>query len=232
MDMCDRAFLQRGYTPSTSISVPCSPWLTWAPATRYTELSSNNAAYRRDHGPHGLAASKGTVAGGSDHRAEDSRTHLRTGPGGAGRDRLGEGRSGPDERYQRTAPHRPGLERLGGKVWDPDKVTVISDHFVPASDDTEAAIQRVTREWVQAKGIKKFHFFEGIMHIVSVERGYIWPGMLMVGADSHSVTGGALGCLSIPVGSTEILGVVATGEIWLRVPETIDVRWTGRLRRA
>lgn len=124
-----------------------------------------------------------------------------------------------------------GLERLGGRVWDPEKVTVISDHFVPASDDTEATIQRVTREWVQAKGIRKFHFFEGIMHIVSIERGYIWPGMLMVGADSHSVTAGALGCLAIPVGSTEILGVVATGEIWLRVPETIEVRWTGRLGR-
>lgn len=124
-----------------------------------------------------------------------------------------------------------GLERLGGKVWDPDKVTVISDHFVPASDDTEATIQRITREWAQAKGIKKFHFFEGIMHIVSVERGYIWPGMLMVGADSHSVTGGALGCLAIPVGSTEILGVVATGEIWLRVPETIKVQWHGALSR-
>lgn len=124
-----------------------------------------------------------------------------------------------------------GLERLGGKVWDPDKVTVISDHFVPASDDTEAAIQRITREWSIAKGIQKFHFFEGIMHIVSIERGYIWPGMLMVGADSHSVTGGAMGCMAIPVGSTEILGVVATGEIWLRVPETIEVRWTGALNR-
>ena len=132
-----------------------------------------------------------------------------------------------------SGPRRiaPGLERLGGKVWDPDKVTVISDHFVPASDDTEALIQRVTKDWVAAKGIKKFHFFEGIMHIVSVERGYVLPGMLMVGADSHSVTGGAMGCMAIPVGSTEILGVVATGEIWLRVPETIEVRWHGRLSR-
>ena len=124
-----------------------------------------------------------------------------------------------------------GLERLGGKVWDPEKVCVISDHFVPASDDTEAAIQRITREWSAAKGIRKFHFFEGIMHIVSIERGYIWPGMLMVGADSHSVTAGAMGCMAVPVGSTEILGVVATGEIWLRVPETIEVRWTGTLQR-
>jgi len=130
-----------------------------------------------------------------------------------------------------SGPRRigPGLERLGGKVWDPEKVCVISDHFVPATDDVEANIQKVTREWVQAKGVRKFHFFEGIMHIVSIERGYIWPGMLMVGADSHSVTAGALGCMAVPVGSTEILGVVATGEIWLRVPETLEVRWTGSL---
>ena len=124
-----------------------------------------------------------------------------------------------------------GLERLGGKPWDPEKVCVIADHFVPASDETEAAIQVVTRDWSHAKAIRKFHFFEGIMHIVSIERGYIWPGMLMVGADSHSVTAGGMGCMAVPVGSTEILGVVATGEIWLRVPETIEVRWTGRLSR-
>ena len=130
-----------------------------------------------------------------------------------------------------SGPRRigPGLERLGGKVWDAEKICVISDHFVPATDDVEETIQRVTGEWVQAKGVRKFHFFEGIMHIVSIERGYIWPGMLMVGADSHSVTAGALGCMAVPVGSTEILGVVATGEIWLRVPETLEVRWNGSL---
>ncbi len=130
-----------------------------------------------------------------------------------------------------SGPRRiaPGLERLGGKVWDPEKVCVISDHFVPATDDVEANIQKVTREWVEAKGVRKFHFFEGIMHIVSIERGYVWPGMLMVGADSHSVTAGGMGCMAVPVGSTEILGVVATGEIWLRVPETVEVRWNGSL---
>ena len=130
--------------------------------------------------------------------------------------------SGP-RRFART------LERFGGRVWDPDRVMVVSDHFAPAAGQLEAQILKLTREWAREQGIKKFHELEGIMHNIPVERGYVVPGMLLVGADSHSCTPGAVGCLAIPVSSTDLLGVLVTGQMWLRVPETLRVVWNGAL---
>ncbi len=122
--------------------------------------------------------------------------------------------------------------RLKERIWDKDKVVVISDHFVPAHNEGEALIQRITRQWVEKHGIQKYHYGEGICHIIPVERGYIRPGTVMVGADSHTPTGGALGAFAVGVGSTEILGVIVTGEIWLKVPRTIRVWWDGKLNPA
>lgn len=122
------------------------------------------------------------------------------------------------------------LEKFGGRVWDPDRVMVVSDHFAPASGELEAQILKVTREWAREQGITRFHEMEGIMHNIPVERGYVVPGMLLIGADSHSCTPGAVGCLAIPVSSTDLLGVLVTGEIWLRVPETLKVIWMGTLQ--
>ncbi|GAB6174133.1 3-isopropylmalate dehydratase large subunit [Paradesulfitobacterium aromaticivorans] len=121
------------------------------------------------------------------------------------------------------------LEHLGVPVWDPDKVTIVSDHFVPPSNETEARIQSVTRAWVKKHGIHKFHEFEGICHIVPIEKGYVRPGILMVGGDSHSCTGGAMGAMVVALGSTDMLGVLVTGRTWLRVPETIKIIWEGKL---
>ncbi|OUM90417.1 MAG: 3-isopropylmalate dehydratase large subunit [Bacillus thermozeamaize] len=121
------------------------------------------------------------------------------------------------------------MEKLGATVWDPDKVTLISDHFVAASDSTEAAILKLTREWAKKHNIKKFHEREGICHIVPVEKGYIRPGIFYVGGDSHSTTAGALGCFAIALGSTDMLGVIVTGKTWVKVPETIRVVWEGKL---
>jgi 3-isopropylmalate/(R)-2-methylmalate dehydratase large subunit len=121
------------------------------------------------------------------------------------------------------------LERFGGKVWDPDRVMVVSDHFVPAGGELEARITQLTREWSRQQGIEKFHEMEGIMHNIPVERAYVTPGILLIGADSHNCTPGAVGCLAIPVSSTDLLGVLVTGQIWLRVPETLRVTWEGQL---
>lgn len=121
------------------------------------------------------------------------------------------------------------LERFGGKVWDPDKVVLVTDHFTPANDAVEAEILRITREFAKAQGIRRFHDAEGICHIVPVEMGYVRPGMMYVGADSHSTTAGAVGAFAIAVGSTDMLGVMVTGETWIKVPETIKVTWKGRL---
>ncbi|MFO7264089.1 MAG: 3-isopropylmalate dehydratase large subunit [Bacillota bacterium] len=133
--------------------------------------------------------------------------------------------------HDSTGPRRiaPLMEKLGAKVWDPDKITIIADHFVAASDSTEASILKLTREWAKANNIKKYHEREGICHIVPVEKGYIRPGMFYVGADSHSTTAGALGAFAIALGSTDMLGVVVTGKTWVKVPETMRVVWEGKL---
>jgi len=124
---------------------------------------------------------------------------------------------------------RPMLARLGATVRDPDRIVVISDHYVPAEDEASRQILATTREWVRETGVRRFHDGEGICHVVLPERGHLRPGMLVVGGDSHSPTGGAFGCYMFGVGATEMLGVVVTGEIWLKVPETIRIEWNGRL---
>jgi 3-isopropylmalate/(R)-2-methylmalate dehydratase large subunit len=127
---------------------------------------------------------------------------------------------------------KPILERLGVPVWDRDKVVVISDHYVPAVDAQSAGILDLTRKWTAAQGISRFHDMQGICHVVLPERGHLQPGMLVVGGDSHSPTGGAFGAYMFGVGATEMAGVLATGEIWLKVPETILLKWTGELPAA
>jgi 3-isopropylmalate/(R)-2-methylmalate dehydratase large subunit len=126
---------------------------------------------------------------------------------------------------------QPMLERLGARIWDPSRVVVVTDHYVPAVDPESAAILRLTRQWVAAAGVERFHDMEGICHVVLPERGHVRPGMFAVGGDSHSTTAGAFGCLMIGIGATEMAGVLVTGEIWVRVPATILVRWSGRLGR-
>jgi 3-isopropylmalate/(R)-2-methylmalate dehydratase large subunit len=130
-----------------------------------------------------------------------------------------------------SGPRRlaPQLERLGVGLWDPERVVIVADHFAMPNDAREAEIQQETRAFAHRYGVRKFHELEGICHLVVIERGYVAPGMLYVGADSHSCTAGVMGALAIPVGSTDMLGVWVTGEIWLTVPETIRVEWRGRL---
>ena len=123
----------------------------------------------------------------------------------------------------------PMLDRLGATVWDPDKVVVISDHYVPAIDADSAAILDLTRKWVKQAGVTRFHDMQGICHVVLPERGHLAPGMFVAGGDSHSTTGGAFGAFMIGIGATEMAGVLATGTIWVRVPTTIRIEWTGRL---
>lgn len=124
---------------------------------------------------------------------------------------------------------KPILERLGAPVWDPDRVVVVSDHYVPAFDPESAAILDLTRRWVGEQGIAHHHDMQGICHVVLPERGHLRPGMLVVGGDSHSPTGGAFGCFMFGIGATEMAGVLATGEIWVKVPETLRLIWHGSL---
>jgi 3-isopropylmalate/(R)-2-methylmalate dehydratase large subunit len=124
----------------------------------------------------------------------------------------------------------PILERLGAKVWDPDKIVLVSDHWVPAVDPQSAQILDITRRWAKENNIKAFYDMMGICHVVLPQGGHLKPGMFVVGGDSHSTTGGAFGCYMFGVGSTDMAGVLVTGETWLPVPESIKIEWTGKLR--
>ncbi len=126
---------------------------------------------------------------------------------------------------------QPMLERLGVGVWDPSKIVLITDHFVPAVDLESATILDLTRKWAKAEGVENFYDMQGICHIVLPERGHLKPGMFVVGGDSHSPTGGAFGAFMIGIGATEMAGVMATGEIWVRVPPTIRIECSGGLPR-
>ena len=122
---------------------------------------------------------------------------------------------------------QPMLERLGARVWDPERVVVVTDHYLPEHDDESRRIVRIAREWVAANGVRKFHDGLGICHVVLPEQGHLRPGMFVVGGDSHSPTGGAFGAFMFGVGATDMLGVLVTGEIWLKVPDTVRIEWTG-----
>lgn len=125
---------------------------------------------------------------------------------------------------------KPILDHLGTNVWDPDSVVVVTDHYVPVFNDETRAIQKLTREWVASQNIRAFYDQMGICHVVVPENGHLAPGMFVVGGDSHSPTGGAFGAYMFGIGATEMAGVLATGEIWIKVPETILVDWSGTLQ--
>ena len=122
----------------------------------------------------------------------------------------------------------PILKRLGVGLFDRSKVVLISDHFVPGDDPDGREILELTRRWAAEKQVA-FYDGEGICHVVLPERGHLKPGMFVVGGDSHSPTGGAFGAYMFGIGATEMAGVLATGEIWVRVPETILIEWRGAL---
>ncbi len=113
-------------------------------------------------------------------------------------------------------------------VFDPDKIVLLLDHRVPANSIKTAEGHKSVREFV--KEYKMPHFLdmrEGICHQVMVEMGFVAPGMLVVGTDSHTTTYGALGASSTGIGATEMATVWATGELWLRVPDTMKITVTG-----
>jgi 3-isopropylmalate/(R)-2-methylmalate dehydratase large subunit len=115
-------------------------------------------------------------------------------------------------------------------VWDPHKVVVLFDHYIPAPTERLAAAQMMIRNAIQATGIT--HYYgerEGICHQVMIEKGHVRPGALIVGTDSHTCSYGALGAAGTGLGTTEMAYVLARGELWFKVPETIRFVLTGNL---
>ncbi|MBE0521253.1 MAG: 3-isopropylmalate dehydratase large subunit [Candidatus Methanoperedenaceae archaeon] len=117
------------------------------------------------------------------------------------------------------------------KVWDPEKIIIPFDHIVPANNEKAASLQRDIRQWIKEQGIINFtDSGGGICHQVLPENGFAMPGKLIIGADSHSCTYGALGAFATGVGATDMAEIFATGKLWLRVPRTIRINVEGRLQ--
>lgn len=133
-----------------------------------------------------------------------------------------------------SGPHAEKVmkQELGvNQVWDPNRVVLIPDHFVPAKDVKAADLSSALRKFAREQNIP--NYFEigraGICHVVLPEEGFALPGTVIVGGDSHTCTYGAFGSFATGVGATDLGVVFATGEIWLRVPSSIKVVLTGRL---
>jgi 3-isopropylmalate/(R)-2-methylmalate dehydratase large subunit len=132
--------------------------------------------------------------------------------------------------HDSSGPRRwkPQLEALGAKLWDPSRIVIVSDHYVPAVDAESAAILKLTRDFAHEHGIERFYDMEGICHAVLPEKGLLRPGIFVAGGDSHTPHAGAFGCFAAGFGATDMIGVVVTGQTWTIVPETIRVNIEGR----
>jgi len=117
------------------------------------------------------------------------------------------------------------------KVFDPNKVVVTPDHFIPNKDIQSAELARRLREWCQTCSIKNYYEVgrHGVCHALLPEQGHILPGELIIGADSHTCTYGAFGAFSTGVGSTDLAATLATGKLWFKVPESIKFVINGKL---
>jgi len=113
---------------------------------------------------------------------------------------------------------------------DPSMSVIVLDHVAPAANETYAANHQIIRRFVEKQHIGAFYDIgEGICHQVMPEKGHVWPGALIVGSDSHTLTHGAFGAFAAGIGRTEAAAVMATGKIWLRVPESIRIVLQGTL---
>ena len=129
-----------------------------------------------------------------------------------------------------AARARALLREMGAeKVFDPDRIVVVFDHHYPPIRPQDSEAQKLTRDWIIAQEISKFHAGEGIGHVLFPEKGYSYPGALIFGTDSHTVTSGALGCLSTGLGHSDIASGLALGYNWVRVPEVIRFDLHGTL---
>jgi len=120
-----------------------------------------------------------------------------------------------------------------GRVKDPELLVLVNDHFVPNKDIESAEQAKVMREFATEQGVRKYYEVgrSGVCHALLPEEGLVSPGDVVIGADSHTCTYGALGAFSTGVGSTDLAVAWATGQVWLRVPETIAFEYSGCLKK-
>jgi 3-isopropylmalate/(R)-2-methylmalate dehydratase large subunit len=125
------------------------------------------------------------------------------------------------------------LEKMGvERVFDPDRVVMVADHFTPAKDARSAKLQKRLKDWSDAHGVTFYGQGRGgIEHTLLCEEGWVVPGAVIAGGDSHTCTYGALGAFGSGLGSTDIAACLALGEFWQAVPATIRVEFTGAKQR-
>ncbi len=131
--------------------------------------------------------------------------------------------------HDNTAAISATFKRMGvARLDDPKRHVIVLDHCVPAASEKYAQNHKTIREFVAEQGIENFYDINrGICHQVLPEQGHVRPGALIVGSDSHTTTYGALGAFAAGIGRSETAAIMAIGRIWLRVPETMQVRVAG-----
>lgn len=131
-----------------------------------------------------------------------------------------------------SPPTIKNFSKIAEKVWDPEKIVIVFDHNIPANNIGSAEFQKVTRKFAKEQGIKNIYAHgEGICHQVLPEKGYIKPGNVVVGADSHTCTYGAFGAFATGMGATDLAMVYATGKTWFMVPEALKINVSGNLSK-
>ena len=122
------------------------------------------------------------------------------------------------------------FEEMGfTKLWDPDRVVLIYDHMVPASQVDDTRHFRAGDAFAAKYGMKNVHRSDGICHQLMTEAGYVKPGNVVFGTDSHTTTYGCVGAFSSGIGYTEMASILGTGQLWVKVPQTIKVTINGTL---
>lgn len=136
--------------------------------------------------------------------------------------------------HDNAGPVSRTFKKIGVKnVWNPDKIVIIFDHAVPAALSDHALNHKDAREFAAEQGIKNFYDVMsdgGVCHQKMCEEGYALPGLVIIGSDSHTCTYGAYGAFGAGIGRTEMAAAWATGQIWLKVPESIKINVSGKFK--
>jgi homoaconitate hydratase family protein len=136
--------------------------------------------------------------------------------------------AGVNDIYLQTI--RSFFEMGGKKVHDADKITFFLDHYAPASTIQQAENQKQMRDFCRVQGIENlFDVDQGVCHQVIVDKGLVYPGMIVVITDSHTTIHGAFGAFGTGVGATDLAVIMITGKLWFRVPEIVRFHLTGKL---
>jgi len=124
------------------------------------------------------------------------------------------------------------FKKMGGKkIWDSEKMVLVIDHASPAPNQAIAVLHDLMREFAAEQNIKLYDVGDGICHQLMIDNHHVRPGQIVLGADSHTCTYGAVGAFSTGVGSTDLAGAMLTGSTWVKVPETIKIELNGNLQK-